>query len=119
MCEQDAVMLFLIGVVTVCLLYVWNSRYARPSLKHIPVLGAELGKSARRAQMRDNARAFLERGYREFNKVGKPFQVEITEGSMVVLNAQQTVEVGSMPDHIVDNMRPNGRVCKYVARHER
>lgn len=31
---------------------------------------------------------------------------------MVVLNAKQTAEVGSLPDHIIDNMRPNGRVSE-------
>jgi hypothetical protein len=31
-----------------------------------------------------------------------------------VLNAKQSEEVGSMPDHIVDNMRPNGRVRDFV-----
>jgi hypothetical protein len=29
---------------------------------------------------------------------------------MVVLSAKQSEEIASMPDHIIDNMRPNGRV---------
>lgn len=29
---------------------------------------------------------------------------------MVVLNSKQSSEIGSLPDHIIDNMRPNGRV---------
>lgn len=65
---------------------------------------------------------------RQFNKLGKAFQIQTLEGMsimllnfcslltlslqgpMVVLNAKQSEEVGSLPDHIVDNMRPNGRV---------
>ncbi|KAI0862108.1 cytochrome P450 [Xylaria cubensis] len=86
-----------------------KSKRKNDGLSHIPVLGPELSAKGRTNEFRYNAKAFLQRGYEEFNKNGEAFLIQTTEGPMVVLNSQQSSEVGSMPDHIVDNMRPNGR----------
>ncbi|CZR69532.1 related to cycloheximide-inducible protein CIP70 (cytochrome P450 family) [Phialocephala subalpina] len=101
----------LVLVVAVAILagFLYSNYEAPPDISHIPVLGAELDVKTRRQAYTYNARTFLERGYNEFNKLGKAFQLDTADGPKIVLNVKQSEEVSAKPDNIVDNMRPNGR----------
>lgn len=102
--------------------YTYVERW--PDLSHIPLLGEEMSFADRQNEYRTNAKAFLEKGYRQvsrcvinlagrwfddiwqYNKKGKPFRIETSEGPKVVLGIQQLDEVKAKPDTVVGNLEP-------------
>lgn len=65
---QSTMILLWIGIITAGLFFARSFLQKRPRLSHIPILGPELGRAARKAELRKNARTFLQRGYREVNR---------------------------------------------------
>ena len=102
--------------------YTYVERW--PDLSHIPLLSEEISFSDHQKEYRQNAKAFLEKGYRQvnkqhsllsgsgdanslqYNKNGKPSWIETSEGPKVVLGIQQLHEVKNKPNAIVSNLEP-------------
>ncbi|KAK4503568.1 hypothetical protein PRZ48_004483 [Zasmidium cellare] len=89
-----------------------STRKRGPDLSHIPVLLKGLSAAKQRNEYRNNAKCVLQQGYEQYNKAGKPFQLQTSDGTMVVLNARQNDEVCSMPDRVVDSQEPRARILE-------
>lgn len=95
----------LVVAVAVITGFLFTIQQKQPSLKHIPILGPEIGGAkARRDHFSKNGKDFLQRGYAEFKN--KPFQIETSEGIRVVLGPEQMEEIRTKPDDVVDNRAP-------------